>query len=86
MHLTQEDISALLKGVGVPNPNCTQLAVMYIEQLEMLVRAAYVKGLEAGAQRCLEGVNNAQDWDSSYWDQACENLALALHQMAEESK
>jgi hypothetical protein len=26
------------------------------------------------------GINNATDWDSSYWDQACGNRAQAIKQ------
>ena len=26
------------------------------------------------------GISNATDWDSSYWDQACENRAQAIKQ------
>ena len=35
-------------------------------------------------QECIDivsaGISNATDWDSSYWDQACENRAQALKQ------
>jgi len=33
---------------------------------------------EACAKVCDAGVKNAEDWDSSYWDQACENRAVAI--------
>jgi hypothetical protein len=29
---------------------------------------------------CRKGINNATDWDSSYWDQACENRAETIQQ------
>jgi hypothetical protein len=33
---------------------------------------------EACAKVCEDGINNATDWDSSVWDQACENRAFAI--------
>jgi hypothetical protein len=33
---------------------------------------------EACAKVCENGINNATDWDSSAWDQACENRAWAI--------
>ena len=33
---------------------------------------------EACAKVCEAGINNATDWDSSYWDQCCENRAAAI--------
>jgi hypothetical protein len=33
---------------------------------------------EACARVCEDGINNATDWDSSVWDQACENRAFAI--------
>ena len=33
---------------------------------------------EACAKVCDDGINNATDWDSSVWDQACENRAFAI--------
>jgi hypothetical protein len=33
---------------------------------------------EACAKVCEDGINNATDWDSSAWDQACENRAWAI--------
>jgi len=33
---------------------------------------------EACAKVCEDGINNATDWDSSAWDQACENRAYAI--------
>jgi hypothetical protein len=51
---------------------------IYLEKLkdfEALVRA---DEREACAKVCEDGVQNANDWDSSYWDQACENRAAAI--------
>jgi hypothetical protein len=33
---------------------------------------------EACAKLCEQGIANADDWNSSYWDQACENRAWAI--------
>jgi hypothetical protein len=46
-----------------------------IEHFAALVAAAEN---EACAKVCEAGINNATDWDSSYWDQCCENRAAAI--------
>ena len=46
-----------------------------IKAFEALVRADQ---REIDAKVCEDGVQNANDWDSSYWDQACENRAAAI--------
>lgn len=33
---------------------------------------------EACAKVCEAGINTSKDWDSSIWDQACENRAIAI--------
>lgn len=33
---------------------------------------------ERCAKLCEEGVQNAPDWDSSQWDQACQNRAMTI--------
>ena len=53
---------------------------------EVALAEAYRCGHEAGAvaereacaKVCEAGINNATDWDSSYWDQCCENRAAAI--------
>jgi len=47
----------------------------HLKAFEALVRA---DEREACAKVCEDGVQNANDWDSSYWDQACENRAAAI--------
>jgi hypothetical protein len=47
----------------------------YLERFAALVAAAE---REACAKVCEDGVQNANDWDSSYWDQSCENRAAAI--------
>jgi hypothetical protein len=48
---------------------------IYLEHFAALVRA---DEREACAKVCEDGINNATDWDSSAWDQACENRAYAI--------
>jgi hypothetical protein len=43
-----------------------------------LIAKAVEAEREACAKVCEDGVQNANDWDSSYWDQACENRAAAI--------
>ena len=38
---------------------------------------------EACAKVCEAGINNATDWDSSAWDQACENRSYAIRARGE---
>ena len=53
---------------------------------EVALAEAYRCGYEAGAAAereacakvCEAGINNATDWDNSYWDQCCENRAAAI--------
>lgn len=49
-----------------------------VVHVERLVAKATTAEREACAKVCEAGVNNANDWDSSYWDQACENRAAAI--------
>jgi hypothetical protein len=48
-----------------------------LKAFEALVRADQ---REIDAKVCEDGVQNANDWDSSYWDQACENRAAAIRE------
>lgn len=47
------------------------------DELETLMKAVAAER-EACAKVCDDGINNATDWDSSAWDQACENRAYAI--------
>ena len=49
-----------------------------MEQIERFAALAAAAEREACAKVCEDGINNATDWDSSYWDQACENRAAAI--------
>lgn len=37
--------------------------------------------LEEAAKKCEEGIDNTGNWDSDYWNQACENRAIAIREM-----
>ena len=58
---------------------------------EVALAEAYRCGVEAGAAAereacagvCEAGINNATDWDNSYWDQCCENRAAAIRARGE---
>jgi hypothetical protein len=57
----------------------------HLKAFEALVRAdAIADEREACAKVCEDGVQNANDWDSSYWDQACENRAAAIRSRSSE--
>ena len=48
------------------------------EQLKRFAALAAALEREACAKVCEAGINNATDWDSSHWDQCCENRAAAI--------
>ena len=77
---------ALEAGFKTPAPNDGFMGGVYdyregtdtgasLEHFAALVAA---KEREACAKVCENGVQNANDWDSSYWDQACESRAAAI--------
>jgi hypothetical protein len=45
---------------------------------KLVAQHAQAEEREACAQLCEQGIANADDWNSSYWDQACENRAWAI--------
>ena len=47
-------------------------------QLEAFANLVAAHEREACAKVCEAGINNATDWDNSYWDQCCENRAAAI--------
>jgi hypothetical protein len=47
-------------------------------ELEAFAKLVAAKERELCAKVCEDGINNATDWDSSAWDQACENRAWAI--------
>ena len=60
---------------------------IYIESLlafaNLVAAKATAKEREACARVCEIGINNATDWDSSDWDQACENRAYHIRARGE---
>ncbi len=69
--MTQEDIIRMAREAGVLSGYESDL----FQRFAALVAAAE---REACAKVCEDGINNATDWDSSAWDQACENRAYAI--------
>jgi hypothetical protein len=51
---------------------------IYTEALVAFANLVAAKEREACAKVCEDGINNATDWDSSAWDQACENRSYAI--------
>ena len=49
-----------------------------LASLIQFAKLVAAKEREACAKVCEAGINNATDWDSSAWDQACENRAYAI--------
>ena len=47
-------------------------------ELERFAKLVAAHEREACAKVCEAGINNATDWDNSYWDQCCENRAAAI--------
>ena len=53
------------------------------EWVEYFAKLVAAKEREACAKVCEAGINNATDWDSSAWDQACENRSYAIRARAQ---
>jgi hypothetical protein len=54
------------------------------QHLMTFVERVVAEEREACAKVCEAGINNATDWDSSVWDQACENRATAIRARGQE--
>jgi len=67
--MTQEEISEIALQAKI---------VVFSEVILELCQLVAEKEREACAVVCEDGINNATDWDSSVWDQACENRAFAI--------
>jgi len=70
--MTQDEIIEMARQVGIVHP---EMVSFHLEAFAKLVAA---KEREACAKECEDGVQNATDWDSSYWDQACKYCASAI--------
>jgi hypothetical protein len=73
--MTQDEIIRMAREAGDWNGQTAEFNEVGLEHFAALVRA---EALEEAAKVCEEGINNAEDWDSSYWDQCCENCAAAI--------
>ena len=56
-----------------------------IKKTEAFAKLVAAKEREACAMVCEIGINNATDWDSSDWDQACENRAYHIRARGEQA-
>ena len=77
--MTRDDIIRMAREAGFVeyelDDGTTQAFDIRYECFAKLVAAAE---REACAKVCEAGINNATDWDSSVWDQACENRSYAI--------
>ena len=55
-----------------------ETAADFSQELEAFAKLVAAKEREACEKVCEDGVQNATDWDSSYWDQACKYCASAI--------
>ena len=73
--MTQDEIIRMAREAGFAEGVAEIVGLEGFERFAALV-AAHER--EACAKVCDDGINNATDWDSSYWDQCCENRATAI--------
>ena len=76
--MTREDIIRMARDSGMELYGLgkdREKFVYYLQEFAALVSAAEREECVKG---CEGGIANATDWDSSYWDQACENRAAAI--------
>lgn len=82
--MIRDDIIRMAREAGYQHPDavgtCEDFAYFDLEHFAALVAAAE---REACAKVCDNGIANATDWDSSYWDQACANRAAAIRARGE---
>ena len=77
--MTQDEIIEMAEQAGLPEfENNESQASNLVAFAKLVAEKAAAKEREACAKVCEDGVQNATDWDSSYWDQACENRAAAI--------
>ena len=75
--MTRDDIIAMAHEAGFVELRAGGYiaGTARLERFAQLVAAAE---REACAKVCEAGINNSTDWDSSVWNQACENRAYAI--------
>ena len=63
---------------GKPSDEESELFVCVDKDIYKFAALVAAKEREECAKVCEDGINNATDWDSNAWDQACENRAFAI--------
>ena len=86
--MTQNEIIEMYMQVSKELSNDTEWCWAGVgEPLQMFANLVAAKATaverEACAKVCEDGINNAADWDSSAWDQACENRSYAIRARGE---
>lgn len=80
--MTPQEIVKLAEDKGfcvlIPDAGYDYDALWFDANLIEFANAIAAAEREACAKVCEDGVASAQDWDSSYWDQACQNRAHAI--------
>ena len=81
--MTQDEIIEMARQSGflINELHCSPPILSFVGQEESMQAFAKLvadKEREACAKVCEDGVQNATDWDSSYWDQACKYCASAI--------
>jgi len=66
---------AELLTLGLP---LSSNAVAILNEIAIELRRLHAFESTGAAKKCREQQVHAEDWDSSYWDQACESCANAL--------
>jgi hypothetical protein len=61
-----------------PEPQTMVWSALEMQAISRYAAACVAAERERCAKVCEAGIQNAQDWDSSYWDQACESRAVAI--------
>ncbi len=74
--MTSEEIKQLARKSGF-----TTFDLSEPENYERFAALVAETTLEKAAQVCESKVNIAEDWDSSYWDAACDTCAAAIRSM-----
>lgn len=77
--MTQDEIIDMARQVGIEAESDTLCRFGgWVEPFVAFANLVAAKEREACAKVCEDGINNATDWDSSAWDQACENRSYAI--------
>ena len=84
--MTQDEIIKMARESGFVEKDAMFRSVYLanIKDLEAFAKLVAERERELCAKVCENGINNATDWDSSVWDQACENRAFAIRARGQE--